>query len=88
MSVRGFFADRLAREQPIFERAVARGQLAADTDLMTIVDLIAGAIWLRAVFRGLPADSAFVSDIVRTRRKPMAGPTPSGSMIDAPSGSS
>jgi AcrR family transcriptional regulator len=66
VSVRGFFADRLARERPIFERAVARGELATDTDPMTIVDLIAGAIWLRVVFRGLPADSAFVSDIVRT----------------------
>jgi AcrR family transcriptional regulator len=66
VSVRGFFADRLAREQPIFERAVARGELAADTDPMTIVDLIAGAIWLRVVFRGQPADSGFVSDIVRT----------------------
>lgn len=64
--VRGFFADRLAREQPIFERAVARGELAADSDVMTIVDLIAGAIWLRVVFRGLPAEGAFVSDIVRT----------------------
>jgi AcrR family transcriptional regulator len=65
-SVRGFFADRLARERPIFERAAARGELAPDTDLMTIVDLIAGAIWLRVVFRGLPADSAFVSHIVQT----------------------
>jgi AcrR family transcriptional regulator len=65
-SVRGFFADRLTREQPIFDRAVARGELAKDADLMTIVDLIAGAIWLRVAFRGQPADTTFVSDIIRT----------------------
>jgi AcrR family transcriptional regulator len=64
--VRRFFADRFAREQPIFERAVARGELSAHADPMTIVDLLAGAIWLRAVFRGQPVDDSFLRGAVAT----------------------
>ncbi|NUO57358.1 MAG: TetR/AcrR family transcriptional regulator [Hamadaea sp.] len=64
-SVRAFFADRIARERPVFDRAVARGELRPDADPMTIVDLVAGAVWLRAVFRGQPVDEAFLRDVVR-----------------------
>ncbi|MFF0545105.1 TetR/AcrR family transcriptional regulator [Nocardia thailandica] len=49
---RAFFADRLARERPIFDRAVERGELAAGTDPETVMDLLAGAIWLRLLLRG------------------------------------
>ncbi|MET8625194.1 TetR/AcrR family transcriptional regulator [Kitasatospora sp. NPDC004669] len=64
--VRGFFAERLAREQPIFERAVTRGELPPDTDPMLLVDLLAGAAWLRIVFRQLPLDEHFVTRAVDT----------------------
>ncbi len=47
-----FFADRLASEQPIFARAVARGELPADADPELIMDLLAGAIWCRLLLRG------------------------------------
>ncbi|MGS2616306.1 TetR/AcrR family transcriptional regulator [Micromonospora sp. LZ34] len=63
-STQRFFADRLTRERPIFERAVRRGELAADADPMTIMDALAGAIWFRAVFRGRPVDDAFVGQTV------------------------
>ncbi|WP_106402135.1 TetR/AcrR family transcriptional regulator [Actinocorallia populi] len=56
---RGFFADRLARERPVFERAVARGELSPDADPMLLTDLLAGAVWVRAVFRGLPVADDF-----------------------------
>ncbi|MFI5489046.1 TetR/AcrR family transcriptional regulator [Micromonospora echinaurantiaca] len=59
-----FFADRLARERPIFERAVRRGELTPDADPMTIMDALAGAVWCRAVFRGRPIDDAFVDRTV------------------------
>ncbi|MFF7411794.1 TetR/AcrR family transcriptional regulator [Streptomyces lydicus] len=64
--VREFFTDRLARERPLFDRAVARGELPADTDPMLLVDLLAGAAWLRVVLRQLPVEEDFVSRAVRT----------------------
>ncbi|AOP48223.1 TetR/AcrR family transcriptional regulator [Streptomyces lydicus] len=64
--VREFFADRLAREQPLFERATARGELPSDADPMLLVDLLAGAAWLRVVLRQLPVEEDFVSRAVRT----------------------
>lgn len=66
LHVRDFFADRLAREQPVFDRAVARGELAADVDPMLLVDLLAGAAWLRVVLRQLPIEKDFVSHAVST----------------------
>ncbi|MYS87706.1 TetR/AcrR family transcriptional regulator [Embleya scabrispora] len=61
---RAFFADRLAREQPLFERAIARGELAPDADPMLLMDLLAGAAWLHLVFRRLPPDPDFASRTV------------------------
>ncbi|MFI6584200.1 TetR/AcrR family transcriptional regulator [Embleya sp. NPDC050493] len=74
---RAFFADRMARERPLFERAVARGELAPDTDPMLLMDLLAGAAWLHLVFRRLPADPDFASrtvDIVLDGASRAAGP--------------
>lgn len=48
----GFAADRLAREQPIFQRAIQRRELPSFADAKTIMDLIAGAIWCRLLLRG------------------------------------
>ncbi|MFD9207205.1 TetR/AcrR family transcriptional regulator [Streptomyces sioyaensis] len=64
--VKDFFADRIAREEPVFTRAVARGELPADTDPMLLVDLLAGAAWIRVVLRQLPLEKDFVSRTVRT----------------------
>lgn len=64
--VRSFFADRLARERPIVIRAMARGEIPADTDPMLLVDLLSGAVWIRAVFRGQPVEPDLVTQIVDT----------------------
>ncbi|MFI6980492.1 TetR/AcrR family transcriptional regulator [Embleya sp. NPDC050154] len=74
---REFFADRLTREQPLFERAVARGELAPDTDPILLMDLIAGAAWLHLVFRRLPLDDHFVTttiDVILNGTTPHATP--------------
>ncbi|MFF0739370.1 TetR/AcrR family transcriptional regulator [Streptomyces sp. NPDC004111] len=63
---REFFADRLAGEQPIFTRAVDRGELPPDADPMLLVDLLAGAAWLRVVFRQQPVEDDFTARAVRT----------------------
>ncbi|MFI2186972.1 TetR/AcrR family transcriptional regulator [Streptomyces sioyaensis] len=64
--VKDFFADRIAREEPVFTRAVARGELPADADPMLLVDLLAGAAWIRVVHRQLPLEKDFVSRTVHT----------------------
>ncbi|GAA2991744.1 TetR/AcrR family transcriptional regulator [Streptosporangium longisporum] len=61
---RRFFADRFAREAAVFERARRRGELPATADPMLIMDLLAGAVWLRAIFRGLPLDEGFPAQVV------------------------
>ncbi|MFG3436090.1 TetR/AcrR family transcriptional regulator [Nonomuraea sp. NPDC047897] len=77
LDARAFFADRFARERQIFERAARRGEPAA-ADPMLVVDLLAGAVWLRAVFRGLPLDDDFasraVSAVLDGVRAPAAAP--------------
>ncbi|MGI5255694.1 TetR/AcrR family transcriptional regulator [Streptomyces angustmyceticus] len=62
--VKDFLADRIAREQSVFDRAVARGEIAADTDAILLVDLLAGAAWVRAVLRQLPLEKGFVARTV------------------------
>ncbi|GAA4968834.1 AcrR family transcriptional regulator [Nonomuraea thailandensis] len=64
LDARRFFADRFAREREIFERAVGRGELKASADPMLIVDLLAGAVWMRSVFRGLRVDDDFATEAV------------------------
>ncbi|MEU4571710.1 TetR/AcrR family transcriptional regulator [Nonomuraea sp. ATR24] len=64
LDVRRFFADRFARERQVFERAARRGELAASADPMLIVDLLAGAVWVRAVFRGQPLGPGFAERTV------------------------
>ncbi|MEV6218159.1 TetR/AcrR family transcriptional regulator [Nocardia sp. NPDC051833] len=58
-----FFSDRLEREQAIFDRAVARGEIAADTDAGTVIDLLAGSLWARLVLRGLTLGPDYVDTI-------------------------
>lgn len=64
--VKDFFADRIAREQAVFDRAVARGEIPADTDPTLLMDLLAGAAWVRVVLRRLPLETDFVARTVRT----------------------
>ncbi|WP_204073178.1 TetR/AcrR family transcriptional regulator [Planotetraspora phitsanulokensis] len=76
-AAKGFFADRFARELPIFERARARGEIDASADPMMIVDLLAGAVWLRVVFRQLPLDRDFAD---RTVALVLHGVRPAGNV--------
>jgi AcrR family transcriptional regulator len=64
LDARRFFADRFARDREIFERAVRRGELKESVDPMLIVDLLAGAVWMRAVFRGLRVPDDFADEAV------------------------
>lgn len=61
---RDFFADRFSREQPVFARAATRGELAPGADPMLLLDLIAGAVWVRAVLRNDPVPPGFAAAVV------------------------
>ncbi|MFG2623528.1 TetR-like C-terminal domain-containing protein [Streptomyces sp. NPDC048473] len=61
---RDFFADRFTREQPVFARADARGELPEDADPMLLLDLIAGAVWMRVMLRREPVPPHFARDVV------------------------
>lgn len=59
-----FFAERLTREQPMFQRAIARAELPATADPAMIMDLLAGAIWFRILLRDQPMSSDYLSGAV------------------------
>lgn len=61
-----FFADRLGREQPIFARAIERGELTDGTDPAALMDMLAGALWFRLIFRDEPLTAAYVEATVDT----------------------
>ncbi|GAB2662790.1 TetR-like C-terminal domain-containing protein [Nocardia goodfellowii] len=61
---RAFFAGRLERERPVFERAVARGELPPTVDPALIMDLLAGAIWFRLLLRGESVSPEYVHEII------------------------
>ncbi|MCX0271907.1 TetR/AcrR family transcriptional regulator C-terminal ligand-binding domain-containing protein [Nocardia zapadnayensis] len=61
---RMFFADRAAREHPIFRRAVERGELDDRTDPRLVMDMLAGAIWFRAFLRAEPVEPADIDKVV------------------------
>ncbi|MFC9894476.1 TetR/AcrR family transcriptional regulator [Nocardia sp. NPDC127579] len=61
---RAFFAGRLERERPLFERAVQRGELPPSADPAAIMDALAGAIWFRTLLRGEPATPGYLDTVV------------------------
>ncbi|MCX4449755.1 TetR/AcrR family transcriptional regulator [Streptomyces sp. NBC_01789] len=61
---RDFFADRFSREQPVFTRAAARGELPPGADPKLLLDLIAGAVWVRALLRNEPVPPGFAAAVV------------------------
>ncbi|MFD0360994.1 TetR/AcrR family transcriptional regulator [Nocardia sp. GCM10030253] len=59
-----FFAERLTREQPMFQRAIERGELQPSVDPAMIMDLLAGAIWFRILLRDQPMTPEYLSSAV------------------------
>ncbi|MFE9632380.1 TetR/AcrR family transcriptional regulator [Streptomyces sp. NPDC006463] len=59
-----FLEDRLGRHQPIFTRAVERGELPADFDPALLVDAMTGALWIRLLVRRKPVESGFTDRLI------------------------
>ncbi|MFC4068907.1 TetR-like C-terminal domain-containing protein [Actinoplanes subglobosus] len=67
------------------QRATARGDLAPDVDAEAIIDIWAGAVAYRRIFRGGVVDSSFqdvLLDLVLAGRVPLAAPEPMDPMPD------
>lgn len=61
---RDYFDGRMAQLEPMFEAAIARGDLSADVDREEIFTFAAGPLWFRKFIAGRPLDDAFVDGIV------------------------
>ncbi|WP_406835988.1 TetR/AcrR family transcriptional regulator [Streptomyces sp. AHU1] len=59
-----FLDDRLGRHQPLFARAVERGELPAELDPALLVDAVAGALWIRLLVRRRPVSDDFAGQLV------------------------
>lgn len=52
------------RTRAMFERAVARGEIAANTDILLAMDVLYGAIWIRLLLGTGPLDDRFADALV------------------------
>jgi AcrR family transcriptional regulator len=59
-----FWAERLALDGSIVERAIERGEIAAGTEPGRVIESVLGPIHLRLLLTGEPVDRAFLEDIV------------------------
>jgi AcrR family transcriptional regulator len=61
---RRFWAERLALDGAIVERAIERGEAAAGIDPARVIEAVIGPIHLRLLLTGEPIDDAFLVGIV------------------------
>jgi AcrR family transcriptional regulator len=61
---RQFWAERLALDGAIVERAIERGEASADTDPRRVIEAVVGPIHLRLLLTGEPVDDVFLEGIV------------------------
>ena len=59
-----FWTERLALDGEIVERAIARGEVPADTDPRTVIEAVLGPIYFRLLVTAEPPDPAFIERVV------------------------
>lgn len=59
-----FMLRRVTLTQPIVTRAIARGELPADTDPRVVIEALVGPIWFRLLLTGEPIDEDFLAALV------------------------
>ena len=62
-AMHSFWADRMAVSRPVVERAIARGELPADTDATLVIETLVGPIWLRLLLTGEPINDDFADKV-------------------------
>jgi AcrR family transcriptional regulator len=73
---RRFWAERLALDGAIVERAIERGEVAAGTDPGRVIEAVLGPIHLRLLLTGEPVDRSFLEGIVDLVVDGTARPSP------------
>jgi AcrR family transcriptional regulator len=70
-----FLSEQRKRDRLPFDRAIARGQIPADTDVPSDADEIVGPVYYRALVTGEPVDRQFTDRLVDhyLRRLPLVG---------------
>lgn len=63
---RAYFDQRMSQLAPMFDAAVARGELPADTDREGLFTFAAGAVYFRLFIAGRGIDDAFIASIVES----------------------
>jgi AcrR family transcriptional regulator len=63
---RRFWAERLALDAQIVERAIERGDVPPGTDAQRVIESVLGPIHLRLLLTGEPVDRAFLEAVVDT----------------------
>jgi AcrR family transcriptional regulator len=61
-----FWAERLALDGAIVERAIARGEVAPTTDPTQVIEAVIGPIHLRLLLTGQPIDDTFLERTIDT----------------------
>ena len=61
---RDYFDGRMGQLEPMFEAAIARGDLPADVDREELFTAAAGPLWFRKFIAGRPLDSGFIDRVV------------------------
>lgn len=63
---RAFFDRRMAQLQPMFDAAIARGELPAGTDTEEMFSMVAGPIYFRMFIAARPIDEAWIDRLVES----------------------
>ena len=59
-----FWAERLALDGTIVERAIERGEVASGTEPTVVIEAVIGPIHLRLLLTGEPVDRPFLERVV------------------------
>ncbi len=65
-AVRSFWKQRMALAEPIYTRAVARGELDGKLDYEFLTDLVFGPTFYHSVRTGKPLESKYAKRLIRT----------------------
>jgi hypothetical protein len=61
-----FFDRRMAQLKPMFDAAIARGELPADTDTEEMFSMVAGPVYFRMFIAARPIDEAWIDRLVES----------------------
>jgi len=75
---RRFLAERRAVTRSVVERAMARGEVAPETDPDVVTDLLVGPLFYRHLVSRAPLTDAYADEVVDSVVAALAAPAPAG----------